>query len=258
MSLLLTVPTSEHIFSRVPRVTLVFWILKILATILGESLADNMASRLGFGFLLSTIISAFVFVFFVEAQSRLNSYHTFMYWRTIVATAVLGTSLSDFIVKHSAHGYPGGIMLLAMIVLAYFLIWQRNLGSVSVGSIISQESVYYYWGAILLTQSLGNALGDFVARHSDYFHQGRIVFFYGLIIAFLLAHLCKVLGGTSLFWATFVLTRPIASDLGLLLHLPTHKGGLALTGYGASFAVLLAMVALLVIANPKPDRSIAA
>ena len=247
--------TSNQIISSVPRVTLVFWILKILATTLGESLADNMASKLDFGFLLSTVISAFTFAFFVRAQAYLNSYHTLMYWRTIVATAVLSTSLSDFIDKYTFQGHQGGVAVLFTTVVAYFLFWKYRLGSVSIQSIVTPAAVYYYWGGILLTQSLGNALGDLVLKHPDAFHQGRIAIFGALVLALLIAYTYKIVSGTLLFWVTFVFTRPIATDFGLHLHLPTHKGGLALTGFSASLALLLPMILILWIANPKPEGS---
>jgi uncharacterized membrane-anchored protein len=249
------VPTKEQSLSKVPEVTLVFWIIKILATTLGETGGDALSMSLNLGYLVSTGIFGIIFAVFVAAQARSLKYRPLLYWLTIIATTTLGTTLADFADRSLHIGYTGGTFLLIACLLATVLIWKKDLGTVSVESISSPKAEFYYWTTIMFSQTLGTALGDWTVDNANLGYLGSAVIFGILLIGVFFAHLSKKVEGSIVFWSAFVLTRPLGAVVGDFIDKPVVKGGLALSRYSASMALLVLIVALLLLTKQRPARS---
>jgi uncharacterized membrane-anchored protein len=228
--------------SKVPEVTLGFWILKIFATTLGETGGDALSMSMHLGYLLSTGIFAVVFLAFVAAQVRSERFQPALYWATIIATTTVGTTLADYATRSLGIGYPGGSLLLLALLGASLWIWYRDTGTLDVASMSSDKAERYYWLTIMFSQTLGTALGDWTADTAGLGYLGGIVVF-GLALALLaLLYFSTRISRTLLFWAAFVLTRPLGAVVGDFLDKPLDHGGLALSRFTASF-VLLALIA---------------
>jgi len=236
--------------SKVPAVTLGFWIIKVIATTLGETGGDAVTMTLGLGYLVGTAIFAALFVVAVSAQISARRYHPFLYWAVIVATTTAGTTLADFFDRSLGIGYVGGSSVLFALLLATLWLWHRTLGSVSVDSVTTPRAEMFYWATIMFSQTLGTALGDFLADTGGLGYGGRaLVFGAGLVVV---AGLCFFTGvsRTVLFWAAFILTRPLGATVGDFLDKPLANGGLALGRFAAS-AVLAALIVGLVLLLPQ-------
>ncbi|MDE2343561.1 MAG: hypothetical protein KGL63_09275 [Betaproteobacteria bacterium] len=228
---------------KVPEVTLGFWIVKIAATTLGETGGDAVSMSLDLGYLVSTLIFAVIFLLAVSAQVRADKFHPLRYWVTIIATTTVGTTLADFADRSLGIGYAGGASLLLMLLMASLLLWQKTLGSVSFRSVGDPRSEAFYWATILFSQTLGTALGDWVADSAGLGYGGGAVLFGALLALVAAAYLWTALSRSLLFWAAFILTRPLGAVVGDFLDKPVSAGGLALSRYGAS-AALIAFVLL--------------
>jgi uncharacterized membrane-anchored protein len=228
--------------SKVPAVTLGFWLLKVLATTLGETGGDALSMSLNFGYLVSTGIFAVVFVGFVWAQVRAREFHPALYWATIVATTTVGTTLADYCTRSLGIGYPGGSLLLLGLLGASLWIWYRDTGSLDVANVGDDKSERYYWTTIMFSQTLGTALGDWTADTAGLGYGGGIVVFGALLALIAAAYYATRISRTFLFWAAFVLTRPLGAVVGDFLDKPIDHGGLALSRYTASL-VLLGLIA---------------
>jgi uncharacterized membrane-anchored protein len=235
--------------SKVPEVTLGFWVLKILATTLGETGGDAVSMSMQLGYLVGTAIFAALFLAAVIVQVRTERFHPYVYWTTIVATTTVGTTLADFADRSLGIGYSGGSALLLALLLGSLFLWYRTLGTIAVDSVASPKSEAFYWMTIMFSQTLGTALGDWTADTAGLGYTGAAVVFGGLLALITAAYLWTQLSRTALFWAAFVLTRPLGAVLGDFLDKPVAKGGLALSRYSASLALLAAM-AILVVALP--------
>jgi uncharacterized membrane-anchored protein len=245
-------------FSKVPEVTLGFWIIKIVATTLGETGGDAVTMSIlhadknahNGGYLIGTGIFLAVFVAAVIAQIKLKSFHPLLYWFTIVATTTLGTTMADYVDRSLGIGYAGGSSLLLAGLLASLAVWRWREGSISVNTVATPRVEMFYWATILFSQTLGTALGDWMADTNGLGYEGgAIVFAAGLaVIAGL--YLFTSVSRVGLFWAAFILTRPLGATLGDLLDKPLNHGGLALSRYYAS-AVLAALIVGLIVALPK-------
>ncbi len=241
--------------SKVPQVTLVFWIIKIAATTLGETGGDAVSMSLGLGYLVSTAIFAVLFAVAVVAQIAAKRFHPFVYWLTIVATTTVGTTLADFVDRSLGIGYAGGTTLLILLLAASLLVWYRSLGSVAVETVRSPKAEIFYWVTIMFSQTLGTALGDWTADTAGLGYGGGAVLFGALLAAVVVAYLLTPLSRTLLFWAAFILTRPLGAVVGDFLDKPRDAGGLALSRYSASASLLACMVLLIVVFPQRPARA---
>jgi uncharacterized membrane-anchored protein len=234
--------------SKVPEVTLVFWIIKILATTLGETGGDAVSMSMDLGYAVSSLIFIGIFVVAVVAQIAARKFYPFLYWLVVIATTTAGTTMADFADRSLGIGYPGGAALLFVLLMASLAIWYWSAGSISVNTVSTPRIETFYWVAILFSQTLGTALGDWMADSNGLGYEGgALVFAAGLVLiaaAYFFTHLSR----TLLFWAAFILTRPLGATLGDLLDKPLNDGGLAFSRFYASVilaVIIIACVALL-------------
>jgi uncharacterized membrane-anchored protein len=236
--------------SKVPAVTLTFWIIKIAATTLGETGGDALSMSMNLGYLVSTGIFAALFVGAVMLQIRAQRFHPVVYWATIIASTAVGTTLADFTDRSLGVGYAGGSLMLLTLLLTSLFTWHRSLGSISVETVSTPRAELFYWLTILFSQTLGTALGDWTAESAGLGYLGAAVIFGGLLLLVIAAYLWTRISHTLLFWAAFVLTRPLGAVLGDFLDKPISAGGLALSRYLAS-AVLLLFIGTCILLFPQ-------
>jgi uncharacterized membrane-anchored protein len=233
--------TAEHVLSKVPEVTLIFWIVKIAATTLGETGGDAVSMSMRLGYLIGTAIFAAIFLVAVAAQIKAKTFHPLLYWTTIIATTMVGTTLADYADRSLGIGYAGGASLLFALLMASLAIWYRSLGTVSVDTVSSPKAEMFYWVTIMFSQTLGTALGDWAADTAGLGYRGAAIVFSTLLALVVAAYYRTNISRTLLFWAAFILTRPLGAVAGDFLDKPLSAGGLALSRYSAS-AVLLAFI----------------
>ena len=236
--------------SKVPAVTLLFWVIKILATTLGETGGDAVSMSLGLGYLVATGIFAALFLVAVAAQIRAKGFHPFLYWTTIIATTTVGTTLADLADRDLGIGYLGGSLLLLALLLGSLALWHRTLGTVAVDTVSTPRAELFYWVTIMFSQTLGTALGDWAADSAGLGYLGGAAIFGVLLVAVALAYYFTRLSHTVLFWAAFILTRPLGAVVGDLLDKPLEHGGFALDRFAASGVLLLAIAAA-ILARPQ-------
>lgn len=243
MNTLNTRSPAAHGLSKVPEVTLIFWIIKIAATTLGETGGDALSMSLNLGYLVSTAIFAVIFLIAVSAQISSTRFRPALYWVTIVATTTVGTTLADFADRSLGIGYAGGTTLLCVLLMLSLATWYRTLGTVSVDTVKSPQAEMFYWVTIMFSQTLGTALGDWTADTAGLGYLGGMVVFGALLAALFAAHYWTRISRTALFWAAFILTRPLGAVVGDFLDKPLHAGGLAMSRFSASAALTTLMVA---------------
>ena len=234
--------STRQVLSKVPEVTLGFWILKILATTLGETGGDAVSMSMGLGYLAASALFLALFLIVVAAQIRARRFQPLLYWTTIIATTTVGTTLADFADRSLGIGFAGGSVMLLVLLLGALFTWYRSQGSVAVDTVISARSEAFYWLTILFSQTLGTALGDWTADSSGLGYAASALVFGGLLLGVAVLYFRTRISRTALFWAAFVLTRPLGAVVGDLLDKPVHEGGLALSRYVASL-VLLGLIA---------------
>lgn len=237
----------EQSLSKVPEVTLLFWIVKIAATTLGETGGDAVSMSMNLGYLVATGVFAVIFLLAVGAQIVVKRFNHILYWTTIIATTTVGTTLADFADRSLGIGYAGGASLLLALLIASLAVWYRTMGSVSVGTVSSPRAEMFYWVTIMFSQTLGTALGDWMADTAGLGYTGAAAVFSALLALIVAAYFWTHASRTLLFWAAFVMTRPLGAVLGDFLDKPVSDGGLALSRYSASAALLLFIVACLVL-----------
>jgi uncharacterized membrane-anchored protein len=234
----------RHDLTKVAAVTLGFWIIKIAATTLGETAGDAVTMSMNLGYAAGTAIIGALFLLAVGAQIMAPRFVPWLFWSVIVATTTVGTTLADLLDRSLGIGYPGGTAILVALLLGTLALWQRTLGSVSVSDVATPKAELFYWLTILFSQTLGTALGDWTADAQGGlglgYGGGALVFGAALAIVAAAYRWTRV-SPTALFWAAFILTRPLGATLGDALDKPHANGGLALSRYGAS-AVLLAFI----------------
>jgi len=240
----------RRVLSKVPAVTLGFWVIKIFATTLGETWGDAVSMSMNLGYLVSTGIFAAIFIAAVMAQVAAQKFHPFLYWGTIIASTTVGTTLADFVDRSLKIGYTGGSTLLLSLLLGSLFVWYRSMGSIDVGSVSSPKSEFFYWLSITFSQTLGTALGDWTADTAGRGYLGGAVIFSSLLAAVMLAYFYTSISRTALFWAAFILTRPLGAVVGDFLDKPVAKGGLALSRYSAT-AAILAIIVVCVLMLPQ-------
>jgi uncharacterized membrane-anchored protein len=243
---------SHEILSKVPEVTLGFWIIKILATTLGETGGDAVSMSMELGYLVSTGIFAAIFVVAVLAQISAKKFHPPLYWTTIIASTTVGTTLADFADRSLGIGYPGGTLILLTLLLGSLFLWHRTLGSIAVDTVSSPRAEMFYWVTIMFSQTLGTALGDWTADTAGLGYGGGVVLFCVMLGAIAVARFRTNISRTTLFWSAFVLTRPLGAVVGDLLDKPASNGGLALSRYSASVVLVLLILTCIVIFQQKP------
>ncbi len=244
----------KHAATKVPAVTLVFWVMKIAATTLGETAGDAVTMSMNLGYLVGTAIFAAVFLVAVVIQVRAERFHPVVYWATIIATTTVGTTMADFADRSLGIGYAGGSALLLALLLGSLALWHRVLGSVSVETVSTPRAEAFYWLTILFSQTLGTALGDWLADSAGLGYRGAALVFVALLVLVYIAWRWTTAARAALFWAAFILTRPLGAVVGDLLDKPRDHGGLALSRYTAS-ALLLAFIAICLLVLPhRPGR----
>ena len=241
-------------FSKVPEVTLTFWIIKVLATTLGETGGDTVSMSMNLGYLVSTGIFAALFIVAVVAQIEVRRFHPLLYWATIIASTTVGTTLADFADRSLGIGYAGGSALLLVLLLASLFIWYRSMGSVSINTVSTPKVEVFYWVTIMFSQTLGTALGDWTADSVGLGYTGAALIFGSLLILVAAVYYWTRISHTLLFWAAFILTRPLGAVLGDFVDKPVSEGGLALSRYSASAALLVLIVICILIFPQRAAR----
>ncbi len=247
--------TQNNQVSKVPEVTLLFWIIKIVATTLGETGGDAVSMSMNLGYLAATGIFAVLFAAAVGVQIVAKSFNPYVYWATIVATTTVGTTLADFATRSMGVGYPGGSVILLVLLLASIAVWYRAMGTVSVESVSTPRAEMFYWTTIMFSQTLGTALGDWTADTAGMGYLGAAAIFGSLLLVVAGAYFWTAISHTLLFWAAFVLTRPLGAVVGDFLDKPIASGGLALSRYSASAALAVFIVACIVFFKHRPART---
>ncbi len=238
--------TSEAL-AKVPQVTLVFWLIKIAATTLGETGGDAVSMSMGLGYLVGTAIFGVVFALAVHAQIRARKFHPFLYWTTIIASTTVGTTLADFADRSLGIGYAGGSSLLLVLLLGSLFAWHRSMGSIAVETVAEPKAEMFYWLTIMCSQTLGTALGDWVADTAGLGYTGGMLIFGSLLAITAAFYFWGRLSHTLLFWAAFILTRPLGAVLGDFLDKPVTNGGLELSRYSASVVLLVAIIGMILL-----------
>jgi uncharacterized membrane-anchored protein len=249
--------TPQEATSKVPEVTLLFWIIKIAATTLGETGGDALSMSLKLGYLLSTAIFATLFAVMVLAQVKAKRFHATLYWTTIVATTTVGTTMADYVTRSLGIGYAGGSSLLLFLLLASLAVWYLRLGTVSMNSVRTTKAEWFYWVTIMFSQTLGTALGDWVADSAGMGYSGAAIIFGSLLALTAIAYFWTNISHTVLFWTAFILTRPLGAVLGDLLDKPKSHGGLELSRFAASGVLLLLIATLIAVFRQRPARAAA-
>jgi uncharacterized membrane-anchored protein len=242
--------SEKDILSKVPVLTLIFWLIKILATTLGETAGDALSMSMNLGYLVSTGIFAITFLIAVATQISVKKFYPILYWLTIIATTTVGTTLADFATRSLGIGYTGGSTLLFALLMASLFVWYKTLGTVAISSVNSPKTEIFYWITIMFSQTLGTALGDWTADTADMGYVGGAMIFSGMLAVIGMAYYRTTISRTLLFWAAFILTRPLGAVVGDYLDKPISKGGLALSRYSASLGILV-LIVVFIFAFPQ-------
>lgn len=237
---------------KVPEITAAFWIMKICATTLGETAGDLFSMTLNIGYAHSSLLLMGVFIVLLQMQLHAKKYNPLLYWSVILATSTAGTTMSDFMDRTLGLGYAVGSLILITLLVTTFIVWKKTEKSVSVTEINSFRGEVFYWIAILFSNTLGTALGDFLADNSGLGFLGGALLIGSVLILIILAHYFLKVSAILLFWLAFVLTRPFGATFGDLLTKPLEKGGLNFGTIGSSlllFAILMVLITISIIKN---------
>ncbi len=246
---------SHHRSSKVPELTLLFWIMKIVATTLGETAGDAVSMSMNLGYLVGTAIFAAIFLVAVIVQIKAPRFHPVIYWATIVATTTVGTTLADFADRSLGIGYLGGSTLLLVLLMGSLFVWHRVLGTISVQSVSNPKTEMFYWVTIMFSQTLGTALGDWTADSAGLGYLGGVAVFCILLAVVAALYFRSQVSRTVLFWAAFILTRPLGAVVGDFLDKPHAQGGLALSRYGASGALIVFLAGCILVFRPRAGKT---
>src|SRR6202166_2654115 len=227
--------------SKVPAVTLGFWIIKIAATTLGETGGDTVTMTMNLGYLTGTFIFLSLLVLLIAVQITAKKFHPALYWATIVASTTAGTTMADFADRSLGIGYPGGSALLLVCVLSVLALWYRSQGSVAVDTVNTPKVEAFYWATITFSQTLGTALGDWTADDTGLGYEGGALVFGAALAVVAAAYYWTNVSRVTLFWTAFILTRPLGATVGDFLDKPIDHGGLALSRPLAS-AIIAAFI----------------
>lgn len=245
---------TQRAMSKVPAVTLGFWVIKILATTLGETGGDTVTMTLNWGYLAGTALFAVVLVVLVIAQILSERFNPPLYWATIVASTTFGTTMADFADRSLGIGYTGGSSLLVACLAAVLGLWYATEGTVSVDTVLTPRSEAFYWAAITFSQTLGTALGDWLADTGGLGYEGGALVFAAALAVVVLLYTRSQISRVGLFWAAFILTRPLGATVGDFLDKPVADGGLNLSRPIASAVIAAFIVALIVLLPQRPGQ----
>lgn len=246
--------TAAQTTSKVAAVTFTFWLIKIFCTTLGETGGDAVTMSMKMGYLVGTAIFATIFLVAVAAQILAKRFHPFLYWTTIIATTTVGTTMADFADRSLGIGYAGGSLLLLALLGASLALWYRTAGSVAVDTVVSPKAEAFYWVTIMFSQTLGTALGDWAADDAGLGYRGGMCVFGSLLLVVAACYFWTRISKTALFWAAFILTRPLGAVVGDFLDKPLAHGGLNLSRYSASVALLTLIVLCVSIFPQRPAQ----
>jgi uncharacterized membrane-anchored protein len=239
---------NKHpVASKVPAVTLGFWIIKILATTLGETGGDTVTMTMNLGYLTGTFIFLSLLVLLSVFQIKAIRFHPFLYWATIVASTTAGTTMADFADRSLGIGYAGGSSLLLLCVLAVLGLWYRSQGSVAVDTVNTPKVEAFYWATITFSQTLGTALGDWMADDTGLGYEGAALVFGAALAVVAALYFWTKISRVLLFWAAFILTRPLGATVGDFLDKPIDHGGFALSRPVASAVIGAVMIACILV-----------
>jgi uncharacterized membrane-anchored protein len=240
--------------SKVPEVTLAFWIIKIAATTLGETGGDSVTMTLNWGYLVGTAIFLCLLVLLVAVQIRAQKFHPVLYWATIVASTTFGTTMADFADRSLGIGYSGGSSLLFVCLMIVLGLWYRSEGTIAVDTVRVPRVEAFYWAAITFSQTLGTALGDWMADTGGLGYEGGALVFAAGLAAVVAFYLWSRVSRVVLFWAAFILTRPLGATLGDFLDKPKNLGGLAFSRPLASAIIAVFIIACLLVLPQRAGR----
>jgi uncharacterized membrane-anchored protein len=249
---------TPSMLNKVPAVTLAFWVIKIAATTVGETGGDALSMTLNLGYLVSTYIFAGIFVVVLIGQLAARRFHPFLYWAVIVATTTTGTTISDYLDRDAGLGYPRASALLFTGVLLSLGLWRLTTGSVSVSRITTRRAEFFYWITILISNTLGTALGDFTADSMSTGFEGGALIFGAALVVIAALYFFTGISRTFLFWAAFILTRPLGATLGDILTKPVHDGGLNLDRIMASLVIAVFMIACILFTRRQSEQPLEA
>lgn len=242
---------------KIAEVTLWFWVIKIAATTLGETGGDAVTMSMNLGYLTGTVIFATLFILAVAAQISVRKFHPFLFWAVIIATTTVGTTLADLLDRSLGIGYLGGTAILLALLLGTLALWHSAMGSVSVSDISSRRAEIFYWTTILFSQTLGTALGDWMADSKEGLglgYEGGALLFAAALALVVAAYKWTRVSHTVLFWLAFILTRPLGATVGDLLDKPLSSGGLALSRYTASAALGILILGCVLLTPQRAER----
>jgi uncharacterized membrane-anchored protein len=245
---------TRQALSKVPAVTLGFWVIKILATTLGETGGDTVTMTLDWGYLAGVTLFGALLVTLVVAQISAKRFYPILYWATIVASTTFGTTLADFADRSLGIGYTGGSVLLLCCLVATLGLWHRSEGTVSVNTVSTPKVEAFYWATITFSQTLGTALGDWLADTRGFGYERGALVFTAALIAVVALYYWTGVSRVTLFWIAFILTRPLGATVGDFIDKPVADGGLALSRPLASAIIAAVIVVLLVILPQRPGR----
>jgi uncharacterized membrane-anchored protein len=234
-------------FNKVPEVTLAFWIIKIAATTLGETGGDTVTMTLNWGYLAGTALFLAALVILVALQIMAKKFHPFLYWATIIASTTFGTTMADFADRSLGIGYTGGSSILLVCLLATLGLWYWSLGSISVNTVNTPKVEIFYWAAITFSQTLGTALGDWMADSTGLGYEGGALVFGAALAIVAAAYFWTNISQVTLFWLAFILTRPLGATVGDFLDKPISAGGVALSRPLASAVLAIFILGCLLV-----------
>ena len=240
--------------NKVPHVVFAFWVIKIIATTLGETAGDAMSMKYDLGYVLSTAIFFALFLVVVTAQISVTKFYRFLYWAVIVSTTTLGTTTADYLTRDEGLGYFWASLLLFATVVGVLALWYFMLGTISVERITNRKAETFYWVAILCSNTLGTALGDWLSDTQDFGFDGGALVFGSLLALIAAAYFLTNISHTALFWSAFILTRPLGATLGDLLTKPLEQGGLDLRQDASSAILAVAMIACILLTSRKSKQ----
>ncbi len=246
-----TIPTVQ---SKLPALTFLFWVMKIAATTLGETAGDLLSMTLDVGYAISTIILMSGFAVVLVGQLRSRRYHAFLYWAVILATSTAGTTMSDFMNRTLGLGYATGSAILLSTLVGVLVVWRLTEKSLSVSDVRSRRGEMFYWGAIVVSNTLGTSLGDYLADDSGLGFAGGAGLIGGLLAVIVLLFYFTRLSRVALFWAAFVLTRPFGATMGDVLTKAPGQGGLGFGTIGSSAVLALVLVAVILYTVRREGR----
>ncbi|MET8786439.1 hypothetical protein [Streptomyces sp. NPDC004589] len=270
-----TSATGKSVMKKLPEVTLAFWVMKIAATTLGETAGDLFAQTLQIGYFLTTIALFLLFVVTLVIQLRSSRYHPFFYWTVILSTSMAGTTMSDFMNRDASAeylssgtsslgwgpqglgmGYPAGAAILVSILLAIFVVWKLSGMTFRIRDIVTFRGEALFWAAILVSNTLGTSMGDFLSDSSGLGYGGGALLVVGALAVLVVLMRVPTVPNTLLFWIAFVLTRPLGATAGDFLTKPVAKGGLNLGTIGSSAVLLAVLLALMAYAHMRERKAV--